>query len=122
MMTETKKITKREVLNYMLKTYANDEKVVAYATHEMELLDNKKNASSEKSKEKAVERENLKNAILNVLIEKNDWVMVRDINNANDTMSELSNQKLTNLLTEMLNNDKTIERKVDKRVVFYKAI
>lgn len=117
-----KKITKRDVLNHIIETYPNDTMVIEYAKNEIELLDKKRNANSEKSKEKAVEREKLKNVILNVLIEKNDWVMVKDINSANDTMKELSNQKITNLLTEMLKSDETIEKKVDKRVVFYKAI
>ena len=109
-----KKITKRDVLNHIIETYPNDTMVIEYAKNEIELLDKKRNANSEKSKEKAVEREKLKNVILNVLIEKNDWVMVKDINSANDTMKELSNQKITYLLTEMLKRDETIEKKVDK--------
>ena len=40
-MAETKKITKRDNLNYLIEKYGDDPRVVAYATHEIELLDNK---------------------------------------------------------------------------------
>lgn len=116
-----KKITKREVLNYMLKTYANDTKVVEYATHEIELLDNKKNATSEKDKEKKAQRESDKQLVLNALVELGTYATLKEIN-AVEELKDYSNQKLTNLLTEMLNTDKSVERKVEKRVAYYKAV
>ena len=45
------KETKRDILNYVLEKYSNDEKLVAYATHEIELLDKKKSNGKAKVNE-----------------------------------------------------------------------
>lgn len=116
-----KKITKREVLNHIIETYANDTMVVEYAKHEIELLDKKASATSDKDLAKKAQRENDKALILNALKEIGNYASLKEIND-NENLKDYSNQKLTNLLTEMLNVDKSVERKVEKRVAYYKAI
>ena len=105
-MTE-KKLTKRDVLNYMINTYANDEMVVAYAQHEIELLDNKKaNATMSKTQKENVE---LKQIIVDTLTE---------LQAVNEKLGALSNQKVSALLTQLV-NEKSIVRTVDKKVAYF---
>lgn len=114
-MTE-KKLTKRDVLNYMINTYANDEMVVAYAQHEIELLDNKKaNATMSKTQKENVE---LKQVIVNTLTELAKPVRISELQTANEQLGALSNQKVSALLTQLV-NEKSIVRTVDKKVAYF---
>lgn len=115
MMTE-KKLTKRDVLNYMIKTYGNDEMVVAYATHEIELLDRK--ASVKTPSKVQVENENIKGVILNVLTELAKPSTITEIQNANPELAVLSNQKMSALLTQLKNADKIVKT-VDKKKAYF---
>lgn len=119
-MDKTKK-TERDFYNEIKELLVAREDIVEFCEKKITQLDNKKNANSEKAKEKAIEREQNKNVILQVLTEKGDWTPLKDIMNANDLTKDMSNQKITNLLTE-LKKDNLVERKEDKRVVFYKVI
>ena len=91
-MTE-KKLTKRDVLNYMINTYSNDKMVVAYATHEIELLDNKKVSRTETKTQKA--NAELKVVIVNTLTELAKPVRITELQNADAQLADLSNQKTT---------------------------
>ena len=117
----TTKKTERDFYNEIKELLIAREDIVEFCEKKITQLDNKKSANSEKAKEKVQEREQNKNVILNVLAEKNDWATLKDIMNANDLTREMSNQKITNLLTE-LKKDNLVERKEDKRVVFYKLV
>lgn len=111
-----KKITKRQVLEHILEMYSNDEMVVAYATHEIELLDNKK-ASSTLSK---TQKENieLKQIIIDTLTELAKPVRISELQSANEKLGDLSNQKISSLLTQLV-NDKTIVRTVEKKIAYF---
>lgn len=113
------KETKRDILNYVLEKYSNDEKLVAYATHEIELLDKKK--SNAKPSRVQVENENLKVAIYETLKVATEPLRVADIQAKNETLKELSNQKMTSLITQLKNEGK-IERLTDKKVALFKAV
>lgn len=114
-MTE-KKLTKRDVLNYMIETYSKDEKVVEYATHEIELLDKKASYKGETK----VQKENV--AIMETIVETLSELAkpsrIADIQGANETLSTLSNQKMSALLKKLVDN-KTIVKTTDKKITYF---
>lgn len=108
-----KKLTKRDVLNYMINTYSNDEMVVAYATHEIELLDNKKVSRTETKNQKA--NAELKGVIVSTLTNLAKPVRISELQNANELLTDLSNQKISALLKQLVDSQvvvKTVEKKV----------
>ena len=103
------KITKREVINMMLAdaTISANETFKTYLEHELELLDNKK--ASKKATQNQEENEDYKAIILKVL-GKIERGTVTEIMKADETLSELSNQRVSALLRQLKEN----EGKVDK--------
>jgi len=113
-----KKITKRDVLNHILDAYSNDAMVVAYATHELELLDKKvANAKMTKTQER---NEELKKIIVETLTDCEEFLTITELQAKNDELKELSNQKITNLLTQLVKNNDIVrdDKKVKGKIVF----
>ena len=119
-MDKTRK-TEKDFYNEIKEALREREDVVAFCNKKLAQIEAKKNASSEKDQEKKAQREVDKQTILNALVEIGTYATLKEIN-ACEGLTDFSNQKITNLLTEMLNVDKSVERKVEKRVAFYKAI
>jgi len=127
-MAETKKITKRDVLNHIIETYANDTMVVEFAKHEIELLD-KKNSSKATSKV-ATENIEVANKIVEVLKETDKLVTVTELL-ANPVVSEIRvynedtkavDKALTNQkLTYILNHDSRVEKIIDKKKSYFRV-
>lgn len=111
-----KKITKRVVLEHIINTYANDQMVIDYAKHEIELLDNKK-ASNVKSKTQ-VENENIKNVIVETLIDIAKYVTISELQDANETLASLSNQKISALLKQLVDSE-VIKKQIDKKKAYF---
>ena len=114
-MTE-KKLTKRDVLNYMINTYSNDEMVVAYATHEIELLDNKKVSRTETKTQKA--NAELKVVIVDTLNNLAKPVRITELQNANPQLAELSNQKISALLKQLVDS-KEVVKTIEKKIAYF---
>jgi hypothetical protein len=113
------KITKRMVLEHLMETYANDTMVVDYAKHEIELLDKK--ASNKTPTKTQVENENIKNVIVEVLTNATSPMTITDITNANDKLVELSNQKISALLTQLINANLVV-RTSDKKKAYFSIV
>jgi len=111
-----KKITKRMVLEHLINDYSTDEMVVEYAKHEIELLDNKK-ANSTKTKTQ-VENENIKNVIVETLTEMAKFATITEIQEANASLAELSNQKISALLKQLVDNE-IVKKQVDKKKAYF---
>lgn len=111
-----KRITKRDVLNYIIKTYANDTMVVEYATHEIELLDRKK-ATDTKTKTQ-VENENIKDVIVRVLGNAENAMTITDIQANDETLATLSNQKMSALLKQLVDDNVVVKEVVKKKAYF----
>ena len=101
-----KKITKRMVLEHILKEYA---------THEIELLDKK--ASTKVATKTQKENVELKNIVLSVMTDTP--ARLADIQARDERLATLSNQKMTSLLTSLRKEEK-IERVVDKKNSLFK--
>ena len=114
-----KKITKRFVLNHIIENYGKDTLVVDYARHELELLDKK--ANSKTPTKTQLENENLKEVIVEVLRNATQPLTNSEITNANDKLVELSNQKISALLTQLI-NAKVVVRTSDKKKAYFSLV
>jgi len=113
---EKTRITKRDVLNHIIENYASDKMVVDYAKHEIELLDNKK-ASNTKTKTQ-VENENLKGVIVNTLTDLAKMVTISELQEANEELATLSNQKISALLKQLVDSE-TIKKEINKKKAYF---
>lgn len=117
-MTETKK-TKRDYLAELLdltKEYEREE-YIPFLEHELELLDNKKKNSRQTKVQK--ENEKLIELIYNLLNEKP--ITVKGLQEKDETLKELSSQKISALLKKLVDSEK-VEKSIDHKQRVYKKI
>ena len=112
----TVKVTKKERFEQIKALVRDNEELVAFIDHEIELL-NKKNSRSGKPTKTQLENEKIKNTILDILKTVGKPVTVTQLL-ANDELDGLSNQRVSALLTQLRKADK-VERIVEKKVAFY---
>ena len=111
------KITKREVIGMMM----NEEVVkanptyVAYLENELALLNKK--ASNKKATKTQEENMGIKATILEVLATIGRGT-VTDIQNGNAELSALSNQKVSALVRQLVENGKVVKTVEKKNVIF----
>lgn len=116
----TNKMTKREVLNAMLNdsNFTANANFVAYAKHELELLDKK--AESKLPTKTQVENEALKINILELMEENVSYTCTQIVKALDDDRVQ-STQKGTALL-KALAEDGKVEIIRDKKSTFYKRV
>ena len=116
-----KKITKREKFEMLkaIPAVAENEMLCEFINHELELLA-KKNASEKKPTAQQVANEGLKEVILNVLRENGGLMTITDIQKSCGELSELSNQRVSALVRQMVGV--SVERVEDKRKAYFKAM
>lgn len=115
-MAETKKITKRDVLNHLISAYSTDTMVVEYAKHEIELLDKKK--SSDTKSKNQIANESIKEVIIDTLTELAKFATISEIQSANAQLSELSNQKISALLKQLVDSG-AVKKQIDKKKAYF---
>ena len=116
-----KKVTKREKFE-MLKAMAevqSNPMLMEFIDHELELLA-KKNASEKKPTAQQVANEGLKAVIVDVLKENGGLMTITDIQKASAELAELSNQRISALVRQMIGVE--VERVEDKRKAYFKAV
>ena len=127
-MAETKKITKRDNLNYLIEKYGDDPRVVEFATHEIELLDNKN--SSKKPSVSATENVEIANKLVEILkasevpmtiTEILDLPEVKEIKVYNEDTKEVDKALSNQRVSYILNNDNRVVREVVKKKAYFKA-
>ena len=117
-MTNTKKPTKRENYSALLnlaEVKANPT-LVAFIEHEVELLD-KKNSAEKKPTANQVANDALKSAILDDMVEGKAYT-VTDIIKEIPCCADLTNQKVSALLRQLV-NDGIIVKTEDKRKSYF---
>ena len=109
----TKKMTKKEMFSAMLTKYSFNEEEKAFIEHELELLAKKNSADRGMTK---VQKENadLQQKVLATLKPN----MMYTVSDVCKLMGIESNQKVTHLLTALVNDDKLV-RTVEKRRAYY---
>ena len=122
-MTTTKKMTKREYFTIIRAAYptdaANAEDVLAFIDHEIELLA-KKNTSEKKPTKTQIENEGNKQIVLDTLAAFTDGKTISEIQAANEILAEMSNQKVSALVRQMV-QDGSLVRIEDKRKAYFKV-
>lgn len=115
-----KKITKREVVERMLAdcNISSNEMFKAYLENELELL--KKKSENRKATKNQTENVEIKTVILEVLTSMGK-ARATDIMNAVKATDEvqyatLTNQRVSAILKQMVENDGTVVKTVDKKV------
>ena len=114
-----KKMTKRDYFNALLNiadVKANAE-MVAFIEHELELLA-KKNSSEKKPTAVQVANNGIKEVILEVLADTNGMT-ISEMQKANDELGELSNQRISALVRQLVEDGK-VERFEEKRKAYFK--
>ena len=111
------KMTKKEMFEMIKGVCANDIRIVEFCEHEIELL-NRKSSKSTQTKTQ-VENENIKGAIVNALTEIAKPVTITEMQELNTEMANYSNQKLSALLKQLVENDKKVVKTVDKKKSYF---
>ena len=125
--TSARRTTKREYYNILLGIEAvnSNPDLVAFIENEISLLDKKSNSSSDK-KPTARQSENagLKEAILAYLRQNDPATITELMKNVPELMAieNLTNQRTSAIVRQMVEIDKTVERLVEKRTAYLKTI
>jgi hypothetical protein len=111
------KMTKREMFEMIKGVCANDTRIVEFCEHEIELL-NRKSSKNTQTKTQ-IENESIKGAIVNALTEIAKPVTITEMQELNTEMANYSNQKLSALLKQLVENDKKVVKTVDKKKSYF---
>lgn len=117
-MAEIKKLTKKEKYGMVLDYIKDNEMLVEFINNEIELL-NKKSSKNTLTKTQ-VENEKLKEKILATLVELDKYATITEIQEANIELAELSNQKISALLKQLVDTN-IVEKMIDKKKAYFKA-
>ena len=115
------KMTKRDYFNQILTNYNLKADEIAFINHELELLD-RKNASGSDKKPTAtqVENERLKAIVVDFLSSTGKAYTVTDMIKACEDLSNLTNQKVSRLANDLVDENKIVKFS-EKRKTYFKA-
>lgn len=115
-------MTKREMFTAMLAipAIADNAEMTEFINHEIELLV-KKASKERKATKTQIENEAFKAAILNYLRKVEVGRCIKDLQAEVPEISELSNQRVTHLMTALVNSGKVTKEYV-KKTPFYTAV
>lgn len=116
----TKKMTKREMFAKMMEKYNFTEEERAFIEHEIELLDKKK-SGERKPTATQIANIGLKEIILEVLETAEKAMTITEINKAHAELVELSGQKISSLVSQLMKEGK-VERIEEKRKAYFKFV
>lgn len=119
-MADVKKVTKRERFMELKEIVGANEDLQKFLDHEIELLDNKKSKSGTTKTQK--ENEVIKAQIVESLVRVGRSVTISELQAEDSEMAKFSNQKLSALLKQMVEVDKTATKVVDKKKSYFSAV
>ena len=117
-------MTKKETINLLIDVLMGNKEVedtqifVDFLIHERELLEKKSSNSGQTKTQK--ENETIKKKIVETLRDLGKYATITEIQNANVELSTYSNQKISALLKQLVDN-KEIEKVIDKKKAYFKA-
>lgn len=112
----TKKMTKVEMFSAIREVVSENAEMVAFIDHEIELISKK--AASKKPTKVQIENESFKAEILAYLTEVGKAVTIKEMQSAVERLAGLSNQKMTHLLSALV-EEKKISKEYEKKTPFY---
>ena len=111
-----KKLTKRDYFSKLRGIVENDPTLVAFIDHELELL-NKKNSSKGQTKDQVI-NEGIKKVILEELANIATPVTITELQEKSEKLAVYSNQKLSALLKQLVDN-KVVVKTTDKKKSYF---
>ena len=121
---ENKKMTKKETINLLIDVLMGNKEVedvqmfIDFLIHERELLERKSSNSGQTKTQK--ENEVLKEKIVETLKELNKFSTITEIQESNAELADLSNQKISALLKQLVDTN-VIEKVIEKKKAYFKA-
>lgn len=111
-------MTKREVINMMLgnEEIKANEVFVAFLEHELELLDKK--SENKKATKNQEENVGFMATILEVLGNSEKGLTVTEIMKSDETLSELSNQRVSALMKKLVDEGKVVRATEGRKAIF----
>jgi predicted transcriptional regulator len=121
-MANEKKMTKREKYEMIAKIaeVKSNPILAEFVEHELELLA-KKNSADKKPTAVQLANEGIKSVIYETLLDNGDKMTISEMQKANAELGELSNQRISALIRQLLTDGK-VERIEDKRKAYFKAV
>ena len=113
-------MTKREMFFAVRSAVANSPELLTFIEHEIELLD-KKSSAKRKPTKTQLENTRFKEVILAYLTDVEVGRCIKDLQAEIPEISGLSNQRVTHLMTALVNENKVTKEYV-KKTPFYSAV
>ena len=110
-------MTKKEMFTEIRKVVIANEEMVAFIDRQIELLE-RKSSTPRKPTKTQVENEGFKAEILEALAEADKPVTITELRLICEAIAELSNQRITHLLTD-LRKDGKVARTYVKKVAYF---
>ena len=121
---KNKKMTKKETINLLIDVLMGNKEVedvqmfIDFLVNERELLERKSKNSGQTQTQK--ENEKLKEKIVETLKELNKFSTITEIQESNTELADLSNQKISALLKQLVDTN-VIEKVIEKKKAYFKA-
>lgn len=121
---EKTKLTKRDYFKMLAGVVENSgidnrEELQAFINHELELLDKKSASRGTATTAKQKENEDLKEYIIGALTEINRAVTITELQAEDARLGELTNQKISAMLKQLVDNNQ-VTKVVDKKKSYFK--
>ena len=114
-----KKLTKKEKFAMVMEYVTDNEMLMDFLQNEINLLEKKASSSAKTQTQK--NNDKIKEQIISLMKSTNIAYTITDFQNAFEDMKEYSNQKLSALFTQLV-NEKKVEKTIDKKKSYFKAI
>lgn len=115
-----KKITKKEMFAQIIamaqgmEVSVSTDEIVAFAEHEIELLNKKAGSKSKKETANDAENARLMEVIVETLVDSEKAMTVSELMAVNAELGELSNQKVSALMKKLVDGGR-VQKSTDKR-------
>ena len=113
-----KKITKKEMFAQIM-SHLTDESEINFIKHEIELLENKA-SQTRKPTQNQIENTVFKSEIIEFL-NKGGKFSITDLQNAIDSLKELSNQRVSAILKQLVDSGEVVKT-FEKRKAFFSRV
>lgn len=113
-----KRLTKKDYFGMIREVVADNEELVAFVDHELELLNKKSSARTQTKTQQA--NEDLKTQIIEELTRIGEKVTISDLQAQSEILSKdnYSNQKISALLKQLVNSGE-VAKEVDKKKSYF---